>query len=69
MTEPASKTSSAPSTGRIVIGVSFIVMWLLVHVALFYLFLTGGILTDLCSILRGPLVSGQCAAAGWRPAV
>lgn len=44
---PVSRTSSAPSTGRIVIGVSFIVTWLLVHVALFYLFLTGGVLTDL----------------------
>jgi len=44
---PASKTNSAPSTGRIVIGVTFIVVWLLVHVALFYLFLTSGMLTDL----------------------
>lgn len=42
-----SKSDSAPSTGRIVIGVSFIGIWLLGHVALFYIFLTGGILTDL----------------------
>jgi len=41
MTEPSA------GTGQIVLGVFFIVIWVLVHIVLYYVFITSGVIADL----------------------